>query len=125
MTQGAFFAEPDLDLCNYLLLIGSQNGFVANTNPMGLTQKMSDARIRGMKVVVVDPVCCNAAAKADEWIPITPGTDTALALGMLNVILNELNIYDRDFLQRHTNAAYLVSSDGLYVRDDASGKPLV
>ncbi|MBI4322218.1 MAG: molybdopterin-dependent oxidoreductase [Chloroflexi bacterium] len=124
-TQGVFFAEPDLDYCNYLLLIGSQNGFVANTNPMGLTQKMSDARIRGMRVVVVDPVCCNAAAKADEWIPIKTGTDTALALGMLDVILNELNIYDAEFLRKYTNAAYLIGSDGLYIRDQATGKPLL
>ncbi|MBI4322221.1 MAG: molybdopterin-dependent oxidoreductase [Chloroflexi bacterium] len=124
-TQGVFFSEPDVDVCNYMLLIGSQNGFVANTNPMGLTQKTADARLRGMKVVVVDPVCCNAAAKADEWIPIKPGTDAAFALGMLNVIVNELNVYDGEFLRKYTNAAYLIGTDGLYVRDEAGDKPLL
>ncbi|MBW1932491.1 MAG: molybdopterin-dependent oxidoreductase [Deltaproteobacteria bacterium] len=62
---------------------------------------------------------------ADEWIPIKPGTDGALALAMLHVMVHELGIYDVKFLKKHTNAPYLIQSDGLYLRDEEAGKPLV
>ncbi len=81
--------------------------------------------MRGMKLVVVDPICCNAGAKADEWIPIYPGTDAALALGLANVLVNELGIYDRDFLRTYTNAPYLLDGSGHYVREEGTGKPLM
>jgi molybdopterin-containing oxidoreductase family molybdopterin binding subunit len=125
VAHGTFFAEPDYKYCNYLLLIGSSNGFVVGTNPMGLTKMTADARRRGMKLVVVDPVCHHSGSKADEWIPIRPGTDAAFALGLLNVMLNDHGFYDREFLQKYSNGPYLVGSDEFYVRDAESGKPLV
>lgn len=125
LMEGAFYAEFDLPRCNYCLLVGSQAGFMANLSAVGLSQQMADARERGMKVVVVDPVCSSAGAKASEWIPIRPGTDAALALAMLNLIVNEWNIYDHGFLKNYTNAPYLVSPQGRYVRDEVTGKPLV
>ena len=76
-------------------------------------------------MVSVDPVCSSAAAVADEWVPIRPGTDAALILGMVDQLINELGIYDAEFLKNLTNAAYLVGADGRYIRDPASGKPLV
>src|SRR3990167_7039551 len=78
-----------------------------------------------MKLVVVDPVGNNAASKADEWIPIRPGTDAAFGLGMLNVLLNEAKIYDAEFLKHHTNAGYLVGPNRKYMRDPATRKPLL
>ncbi|MEE8448582.1 MAG: molybdopterin-dependent oxidoreductase, partial [Thermodesulfobacteriota bacterium] len=125
LTLASFFAEPDLDNCNYCMPIGSQLGFMLNTNAVTLAKKMAEARSRGLKVVAVDPVGSNAAAKADEWVPIRPGTDSAFVLSMINVLVNELGIYDRDFLKTHTNAPYLVGADGRYVRDARSGKPLI
>lgn len=124
-AHGTFFAEPDYDHCNYLLLIGSSNGFLVGTNPIGLARLTADARSRGMKVVVVDPVCSHAASKADDWIPIRPGTDAAFALAMLNLLLNEYEIFDAEFLQKYTNAVYLVGPDEYYIRDPESSKPLV
>ena len=125
LTNASFHSEIDLDHCNYCLLIGNQKGFMASVNPNINTQKMADARRRGMKLVVVDPQGSNAAAKADEWLPIRPGTDGALALAMLNVLLNEVGIYDKHFLKEHTNGPYLVKPDGHYLRDELTGKPLV
>ncbi|MBI4321082.1 MAG: molybdopterin-dependent oxidoreductase, partial [Chloroflexi bacterium] len=125
LTHGTFFMEPDFRFCNYLILMGSQLGFMVGTSANLLTQRMADARMRGMKVVVVDPILTPAAAKADEWVPIRPGTDGALSLGLLNVLLNDLGIYDREFLQKHTNGPYLIGQDGEYLRDQESGKPLV
>src|SRR6185295_10579979 len=77
---GAFDLHQDVHHCNYFLMFGASYGSVSQHNAMGMAQDFADARMRGMKVVVVDPVCTHAASQADEWIPIRPGTDGALAL---------------------------------------------
>lgn len=53
------------------------------------------------KLVQVEPRFSVTASKADQWIPIRPGTDGALALGMAHWIIKE-NRYDYDFIQNHT-----------------------
>jgi anaerobic selenocysteine-containing dehydrogenase len=123
LTNGSFHSDFDLDYCNYAILLGNQQGFMAGLNATVTARKMADARRRGMRVVVVDPVGTNAAAKADEWVPIRPGTDGAFILSLIDVLLNELDCYDRDFLASRTNAPYLVQEDGAYLKAD--GKPLV
>jgi anaerobic selenocysteine-containing dehydrogenase len=67
--------------------------------PRGALRRILDARERGAKLVVIKPEMQPDAAKADIWIPIRPGTDGALALAMLNVIINE-HLYDADFVSR-------------------------
>lgn len=124
LNTGSMHAEPDFRLCRYLMLFGSQKGAMVGHDTMKAAKAMADARERGMKLVVCDPICTPIASKADEWIPIRPSTDRAMALSMLHVLLNEAAIYDADFLAAQTNAPYLVGSDGRYLRDD-SGKPLV
>lgn len=124
LSHGTWFGEPDVRHCRYLMLFGTQNGSVVNHLPMDLAANMADARMDGMKLIVVDPVGINAGSKANEWIPIRPGTDTAPALAMINVLLNEEEIYDREFLGKFTNGPYLIRSDGRYLRDQNSGKPL-
>jgi anaerobic selenocysteine-containing dehydrogenase len=125
LTNGAFHSDFDLDYCNYAILLGNQQGFMAGLNATVTARKMAEARRRGMRVVVVDPVGTNAAAKADEWVPIRPGTDGTFILSIINVLLNEIGCYDREFLRARTNGAYLVKEDGSYLRDDASAKPVV
>src|SRR3990172_3598695 len=90
IINGTFNNDVDLDYCNYCILFGSGMGFLTGLGPMVMARKMAEARARGMKLVVVDPRCGVAAAKADEWIPIRPGTDSVMALAMLNLLLNEL-----------------------------------
>ena len=55
---------------------------------------------RGARLIVVDPRLTRIAARADVWLQLRPGTDTALALGMLNVIVNEA-LYDAEFVENH------------------------
>jgi anaerobic selenocysteine-containing dehydrogenase len=86
---------------------------------------VADAMERGMKLVVFDPLCRYSSSKATEWIPIIPGTDGIVALAMGNVILNELKIWDAEYLKMKTNGPYLVGPDGHYVRDQENKKPLV
>lgn len=125
LTAGGWWDEVDFAHCRYLIDVGTQQGV---TTREGFNHSVPDAAAArvdgGMKLVVVDPVGNNAAAKADEWIPIRPGTDAALGLAMLHILLTEARIYDAPYLAGHTNAPYLVGADGRYVRD-AAGKPLL
>lgn len=56
---------------------------------------------RGAKLVVIDPKRIPVAEKADMYLRIRPGTDGALALAMMNVIVNE-DLYDHDFVEKYT-----------------------
>jgi anaerobic selenocysteine-containing dehydrogenase len=53
----------------------------------------------GAKLIVVDPRRTQLAAKADLWLQIRPGTDAALVLGMINVIMEE-GLHDKEFVER-------------------------
>jgi anaerobic selenocysteine-containing dehydrogenase len=64
------------------------------------SKKLMAAKKRGAKLIVIDPVQSNIAAKADLWLPVRPGSDAALALGMLHVILGE-TLYDREYVESH------------------------
>ncbi len=116
---------PDPDHCRYLLNFGTGAGFGSYYCVTGMAQRMGEARVRGMRHVSIDPFLSPSAEKADEWIPIRPGTDGAFALAMLQVLLNELKIYDSEYLKHHTNAPYLVGDDGLYIRDAKQQLPLI
>jgi anaerobic selenocysteine-containing dehydrogenase len=54
---------------------------------------------KGAKLIVVDPRCTYLAGRADVWLKIRPGTDTALAFGFANVIINE-GLYDKEFVEK-------------------------
>ena len=125
LNTGSMHTEPDFRLCRYLMLFGSQKGAMIGHDTIKTAKAMAEARERGMKLIVCDPICTPMASKANQWIPIRPSTDRALVLSMLHVLLNELNIYDAEFLKAQTNACYLVGKDGRYVREAATGKPLV
>jgi len=123
LNYGAWGKQPDWKYCRYMLQFGTNTGY-------GVYQQYAnrlalDALARGMKLVVFDPVCNFAAAKATEWVPILPGTDAAVCLAMLNVIVNELGICDAVYLKNKTNAAYLLGPDGRYVRDRNNSLPMV
>ena len=125
LTAGGIHQEPDFEYCNYLINCGTQMGVATREGFNHQVANCATARERGMKMVVVDPVGNNAAAKANEWLPILPGTDAAFGLGMLNVLLNELKIYDVEYLKHNTNGSYLTGPNGKYLRDRATNKPLL
>lgn len=60
-----------------------------------------EARKAGAPVIAIDPIRTRTAAQCDEWIPIRPGTDAALALGMMHVLFAD-GLADLDYLARHT-----------------------
>ena len=61
-------------------------------------EPFSTALDAGAKLIAVDPRLTRIAARADIWLPLRPGTDTALALGMCNVIVQE-ELYDKEFVE--------------------------
>ena len=65
----------------------------------GLWRSWQKAKEKGTKIFVVDPRPTACAKEADMWLQLRPGTDGALALGMINVII-EGGLYDRNFVDR-------------------------
>jgi anaerobic selenocysteine-containing dehydrogenase len=61
---------------------------------------MHHARKAGARIVSIDPFRCKTAERSDWWLPIRPGTDAALALGMMHVLWRD-GLQDDDYLARH------------------------
>lgn len=80
-----------------ILLWGANLASQPNTGP-----RLTAARRRGARVVAIDVRRTEAFGQADETFIIRPGTDAALALAMVHVIVAE-NLQDREFIQRHTS----------------------
>ena len=95
------------------------------TNPMVSMQaywkRYLAAKEKGAKLIVIDPRRSETAARADQWIPINPGTDVVLALGMIRVMAHE-KLLNTEFLKAHTGATYLVDKAGKLLREDAKDK---
>jgi len=125
MNHASWDIIPDYDHCNYVIHFGSNMGGGSGHSSGIAMRKAAGARARGMKTVVFDPMCNFMSGKAREWIPIRPATDLAVALAMANVIVNELQTYDVEYLKKYTNGPYLTKPDGEYARDKEKGEPLL
>jgi len=90
------YPVSDIDHADLLILWGKNPD--GSEPPVGARiHKMIDD---GLKVIVIDPLKTRLA-KRGLHIPITPGTDAALALAMIHVIISE-GLYDKDFVEKHT-----------------------
>ncbi len=109
--------HPDFRYTNYMLSWGwnitnaGGNKFCWITWP----QHMIRARDRGMKIAHIDPRLRSAGPFADEWLPIKPGTDLALALALCHELIAQ-DYLDRPYLTTYTNAPSLVKDDGLFAQ---------
>ena len=117
LVHASWSHVPDFKLCNYAIYFGASKGHGSGHSAMVTARMAAEAKARGMKLVVFDPMCNFAGGKASEWIPIIPGTDGAVVLAMCNVIVNDLRVYDETYLARKTNGPYLIGPDGRYVRE--------
>jgi len=81
-----------------LILIWGSNTLTSNLHLWPFVQQ---ARKAGGRVIVIDPANTRTAQAADEWIGIRPGTDGALALALMHVIIGE-GLHDADYVQRYT-----------------------
>src|SRR5262249_46332449 len=86
-----------VDQAKYILIWGSN----LITSNIHLWRYVLKARSRGAKIVTIDPLRTRTAEQSDEHIAIMPGTDVALALRMIHVILRD-GLEDQDYIERYT-----------------------
>jgi len=99
MTVGANIGAdtegiPESDL----VLLWGTNTLTSNPH---LWPFVLEAKRRGAPIIAIDPLRTRTAQQCDEWIPIRPGTDAALALAFMHVLFAE-NLVDRDYMERYT-----------------------
>lgn len=104
MTTGFLYTygvpQPGTDYtnCKYIIFTGRNLAEGISNNE---TQEMIEMVARGAKVVVLDPRFSKTAAKATEWLPVRPGTDSAFFLAMIHIIVGE-KLYNKEFIDRYT-----------------------
>lgn len=98
ITYGGMPSHCDYDHADLLLFWGKQPAFSCAPS----LRKIYDARDRGAKLVCIDPLHFHLAAHADQFVQIEPGTDLAMMLAMIYVII-EKGLWDGDFVDRFTN----------------------
>lgn len=105
-------AEFEQSAC---ILIWGVNIHATRTTLLPLIRK---GMSQGARLIVVDPRKIELAGMADLWLPLKPGTDGALILSMINVMLEE-KLYDDDFVRDWTSAPFIVKkSTGEFLRAD-------
>jgi anaerobic selenocysteine-containing dehydrogenase len=106
---------PDLDRAGCILFWG----YNPSVSRLAHATATTAALRRGARLIVVDPRRAGLAAKADPWLRVRPGTDAALALAIIDVMITR-GWYDETFVRRWTNAPLLVRTDtGRLLRADA------
>jgi thiosulfate reductase / polysulfide reductase chain A len=100
LTFGSTVGSPETtDIANArcLTLIGSHLGENMHNTQV---QEFAEALRQGTELIVVDPRFSVAASKARYWLPIKPGTDLALLLAWMHVLVTE-GLYDRDYIEKY------------------------
>jgi anaerobic selenocysteine-containing dehydrogenase len=86
-----------VDQANYILIWGSN----VITSNIHLWRYILKARSRGAKIVTIDPLRTQTVERSDEHLAIMPGTDGALALAMMHIIVRD-GLQDQDYIDRYT-----------------------
>ena len=81
-----------------LILIWGGNPIASNLH---FWMRVQEAKRRGAKLIAIDPYRSLTAEKCHQHIAVLPGTDSALALGMMHVLVKE-QLLDHDYIQQHT-----------------------
>ncbi|MEN8179521.1 MAG: molybdopterin-dependent oxidoreductase [Pseudomonadota bacterium] len=101
LTFGDILGSPErTDMANSdcIVLIGSHIGENLHN---GQVQELSQALDKGASLITVDPRFSVAASKSKYWLPIRPGTDIALLLAWMHVLINE-ELYDQEFIEAYS-----------------------
>jgi anaerobic selenocysteine-containing dehydrogenase len=97
LTFGLHEEQLKRDLNTNLIVIWGANPLAST--PPSTYKRILDAKRRGVKILVIDPRRSGAASLADLWVQLRPGTDGALALGILNILISE-GLVDEDFAEK-------------------------
>jgi anaerobic selenocysteine-containing dehydrogenase len=102
--KGKVLLKPDFLNSEFVIFWGT-GAFEANFGCTAIANMVTEAMEKGqLKIAVIDPRLSHTAAKAWKWVPIKPGQDIALALGMMRWII-EKERYDRKYLENANKAA--------------------
>jgi len=115
--------KPDVGNSEFVIYFGT-SPFDASFGPTSMVEKMTSSLVeRNFRYAVVDPRLSKTAAKAWRWLPVKPGTDAALTLGMIRWIIDNER-YDKTYLENankdaaknddetsSTDATHLVRTD--------------
>lgn len=103
-SGGKTHMKPDALHSEFIIYFGT-GAFEANFGPPPMAQKVTEGIVSGrLKIAVVDPRFSKTAAKAWKWVPLKPGMDGALALGMMRWII-ENKRFDSTFLANANKAS--------------------
>jgi len=122
-----FYWQADTENSRFIFFVGA-NLFEANYGPPNRTVRLTTNLVNGRtKIAVADPRFSKAASKAWKWLPLKPGTDAALSLGMIRWIL-ENKRYDEKFLVCANKAAATAAGEtswcnGTWLVEIKDGKP--
>jgi len=124
-----FYWQADTENSRFILFVGA-NLFEGNYGPPNRAVRLTGNLVSGhTKIAVADPRFSKVASKAWKWLPLKPGTDAALAMGMIRWILEEKR-YDAKFLACANKAAAKEAGENSWcngtwlveVKDGKSGK---
>ncbi|MCC6176090.1 MAG: molybdopterin-dependent oxidoreductase, partial [Chloroflexi bacterium] len=92
--------SPDYANARFILLNSAhlESGHYFNPH----AQRITEARMKGAKIAVMDPRLSNTASMADYWMAPAPGTDTIVLLALANILIQE-DLFDREFVRKWTN----------------------
>jgi anaerobic selenocysteine-containing dehydrogenase len=105
-TYGMSLPPPDYEQARCILLWG----YNPQASQPSEARRISRAKARGARLMVIDPRRTSMVEKADCWLRVRPGSDGALALAMIHVLLEEA-LYDKRFVCDWTNGPLLVRED--------------
>jgi len=105
-VTGGIRAEPDYDSTKLVIFWGTNplasERFGAYSAYNGMRQIISRLKQRGTRIISIDPFRTKTAQQADDWVQINLGSDGALGLAMIHVIINE-GLYDKGFVEEYTS----------------------
>jgi anaerobic selenocysteine-containing dehydrogenase len=105
-VTGGIRAEPDYDNTKLVIFWGTNplasERFGAYTAYNGMRQILSRLKERGTRIISIDPFRTKTTQQGDDWVRINLGSDVALGLAMIHVIINEA-LYDKAFVEEYTS----------------------
>lgn len=107
----------DLSCTKYMIWFGW--GAITKSAKAAVINHLPDAKKNGAKIIGFDPVKTPLIdAFADEYYPIKPGTDLAVALAMIRTIIEE-KLYDEEYLKKYTDAPALIDLEtNIHIKDE-------
>lgn len=123
-----FYWQADTGNAEFIIFVGA-NVYEANYGPPLRTHKITNGIVDGkLKIAVIDPRFSKAASRAWKWLPVKPNGGAAIAMGMINWII-ENNRYDARYLSNANKAAAVIDNEPTWtqaawlVKISADGKP--